>query len=160
MSRRVDDFGTPREFLVDQMRDIFQATAAELGRRLDAAGFFVPRPSQIAIMSQLPITGIRPSELARRAQVSRQAIDQMVDQLEAAGVLERVPDATDRRAVLVRPTRYAAEGYAASRRILTDLHDEWRRSLGDEAYSGLAAAVETIRAQLAPGAEGPERARE
>lgn len=156
VSRHIDDFAAPREFLVDQMRDIFQATASELGRRLGAAGYFVPRPSQIAIMSQLSMAGLRPSDLARRAQVSRQAIDQMVDQLEAARVLERVPDPSDRRSVLVRPTRYAAEGYAASRRILTELHGEWRQSLGDEAFAALEAAVDAIRAQLLPSS--PDRA--
>lgn len=144
------DFERPRDFLVDGMRDVFLATAAELGRRLEAEGFYAPTPAQIALMSLLPMGGMRATELARRALVTKQAVDQMVDQLEAVGVLVRVADPTDRRARLIRPTPYAARAYAASRRILTEIHRDWQARLGDRLYGELERAVSALRPAAAP----------
>jgi DNA-binding MarR family transcriptional regulator len=135
------DFERPRDFLVDAMRDVFFATAAELGRRLPEEGFYAPTATQIGLMSLLTPQGMRATELARRAQVTKQAVDQMVDQLERVGVLARVADPTDRRARLIRPTPYALRGYAASRRMLTEIHAEWRARLGDELYGQLERAL-------------------
>jgi DNA-binding MarR family transcriptional regulator len=131
------------------MRDIFLATAAELSRQLKAADYYAPTPTQIAVMSQIPPDGIRVVDLAKKSGVTKQAIHQMADQLVGVGVLERVPDPRDGRSKLLRPTPYAAQGYAVSRRILTEIHSEWRRSLGDEAYltleSGLAVLAKHQR---------------
>src|SRR5258708_7569874 len=141
---RAEDFDRPRDFLVDAMRDVFLGTAAELGRRLQRTGFYSPTPTQIGIMSMIPMSGIRATDLARRAQVTKQAIDQMVDQLERVNVLVRTPDPTDARARLIRPTPYAMRAYAASRRILSEIHEEWRLRLGEDRYAardGAAAAL-------------------
>jgi DNA-binding MarR family transcriptional regulator len=139
------DFDRPRDFLVDAMRDVFLGTAAELGRRLQRTGFYSPTPTQIAIMSLIPMSGIRATDLARRTQVTKQAVDQMVDQLERVKVLVRTPDPTDARARLIRPTPYAMRAYAASRRILTEIHQEWRRRLGDDRYAELERALAVLR---------------
>ena len=142
---RGDDFERPRDFLVDAMRDVFFATAAELGRRIRQAGFYAPTPSQVALMSLLSMDGTRATILAERMQVTKQAVDQTVDQLEKVGVLMRVPDRTDRRARLIRPTPYAMRGYAVSRRILTEIHEEWRRRLGPDLYVDLERALALLR---------------
>ena len=55
-------------------------------------------------------TGIRPSELAQRAGVSRQAISDLVTELESLGYVRRQTDPSDSRARLVV---YAERGYAA-----------------------------------------------
>ncbi len=141
------EFSAPREFLVDQMRDIFLATAAELGHRLRAAGYYAPTAAQIAVMSQIPPGGIRLIELAMKSGVTKQAVHQMADQLVAAGVLQRVPDPRDGRSKLLRPTAYASEAYAVSREILTEIHSNWRQSLGEESYLALEKALAALAAQ-------------
>ena len=45
--------------------------------------------------------GIRPSEIARRAGVSRQAVHQVLNDLRERGLIEMKPDPTNRRAKLV-----------------------------------------------------------
>ena len=44
------------------------------------------------------------SELARRAQITKQSMSELVAHLERHGYVERVPDPDDRRAKLVRAT--------------------------------------------------------
>jgi DNA-binding MarR family transcriptional regulator len=139
------DFSVPQEFLVDRMRDIFLATAAELSVRLKATGFYAPTATQIAVMSQIPPSGIRVVDLAKKAGVTKQAIHQMADQLVGAGVLQRVPDPRDGRAKLLRPTPYAAKAYAVSRRILTEIHSEWRLTLGDDGYVSLERSLSALQ---------------
>lgn len=141
MSSDQPDPGQPRQFLVDQLRDIFTATATELSRRLREGGFYAPTPAQIALLSYVTPEGVRLVDLAQRAGVSKQAIHQMVNQLEQVGVLERVPDADDGRARLVRPTAYALDGYKRARMILSAIHEEWRSVLGDDLYTKLEEAA-------------------
>ncbi len=50
----------------------------------------------------MDLEGTRPSELARRLGVSKEAIGEPVDEKVATGMVERVTDPTDGRAVLVR----------------------------------------------------------
>lgn len=60
------------------------------------------RPAHTALFPHLDLDGTRPTELARRMGISKQAVGQLVDDLERMGVLERVSDPSDRRARLVR----------------------------------------------------------
>lgn len=50
------------------------------------------------------IDGLRPSELATYNQLSRQAINDLLSDLEKRGYLQRTPDPTDGRARIVRLT--------------------------------------------------------
>ena len=56
--------------------------------------------------------GTRVSVLAERAQMTKQSMGELVAHLEAHGYVERVPDPSDGRAKLVRPT---ASGQATTR---------------------------------------------
>ena len=63
--------------------------------------------AQARIAARIGRHGTRVSELAERARVTKQSAGFLVDQLEAAGYVERVPDPADRRARLVRLTARA-----------------------------------------------------
>jgi DNA-binding MarR family transcriptional regulator len=71
---------------------------------LAAAGFDDYRPSHQPLLQWLGPDGDRVSDLAQHAGMTRQSMAELVDYLEAHGYIERVPDPSDRRAVLVRRT--------------------------------------------------------
>ena len=80
---------------------------------------------------------MRPSALAERLHIAARSATEVVDALEAAGLVERTPDPDDRRATLVRPTD-AARGELAevdrvrrqqSERFLAVLSERDRKSL-------------------------------
>lgn len=56
------------------------------------------------LVANLDEVGTRISTLAERAEVSKQAMGQMVRELEALGYISRAPDLSDARAILVVPT--------------------------------------------------------
>lgn len=95
--------------------------------------------------------GVRQSLLAERMGVEPMTLVGYLDRLEAAGFVERVPDPSDRRAKLVRPTPSAAVVIDRIRQIATDVRSHATRGLSDAAVADLKAGLATIRANLSDG---------
>lgn len=65
---------------------------------------FPQRPAHSAVFSQIDTEGSRLTDLARRANMTPQAMGELVDELEVLGYVERRRDPTDRRAKLITLT--------------------------------------------------------
>jgi DNA-binding MarR family transcriptional regulator len=127
------------------MRAIVERVTEQVQKEIAAKGYFAPRPAHVNLMAHVPIEGIRPSQLAARMQVSKQAVDQMLDQLEQGGAIERQPDPRDRRARLVKPTAWALEAFLIAGGIIAEIEDEWRALVGDGAFTTVEQAFELMR---------------
>ena len=68
---------------------------------LKAAGHDEVRQSHINATRHLDVAGTRLTEMAQRAAMTKQSMSELVVQLEAAGLVTRVPDPQDGRARLV-----------------------------------------------------------
>ena len=103
------------------------------------------------VFEMLDPGGSRVADLARRARMSRQAMGELVDDLERLGYVERRADPSDGRAKLVVLTKKgeaaAAQGVAA----VEDLEARWSACLGDEASRLLREAL--VKLSLAFGRE-------
>lgn len=127
---------------------LFVAYRAMESRVLDAvaaAGFDDITLAQARVFQRIGPGGTRLSELAAAAQVTKQTAGFLVDQLERAGYVERVPDPTDARARLVRigPRGAAAAPVAAA--ALAEVEGEWAAHLGVTAMSQLRRALGRLR---------------
>jgi len=109
------------------------------------AGFDDITLAQARVFQRIGPTGTRLSELAAAAQVTKQTAGYLVDQLESAGYVERVPDPTDLRARLVRvgPRGAAAAPVAAA--ALAEVEAEWTAHLGVTAMSQLRRSLARLR---------------
>ena len=107
-----------------------------------AAGITDITVAQARVAARIGPDGSRVSDLAEQARVTKQSAAFLVEQLEAAGYVERVPDPTDRRARLVRLTtrarRVAEVADAEVQRVLA----EWADHVGEER---LRQVHETLR---------------
>ena len=65
------------------------------------------RAAHTNLFPHIDMEGTRLTHLAKRVSISKQAVGQLVDELEDMGVVERVPDPRDGRAKLIR---FAREG--------------------------------------------------
>jgi DNA-binding MarR family transcriptional regulator len=74
--------------------------------------------------------GSRITYLAQHANVTIQAMGELVDYLQRHRYVERVPDPTDGRAKLVRLTGRGRELYALAVRLVTELEEQWAAQIG------------------------------
>lgn len=75
--------------------------------------------------------GSRISYLAKHANITAQAMGELVDHLARHGYVERVVDPADGRARLVRLTDRGREAYRVAGRLVTDLEADWADVLGE-----------------------------
>lgn len=90
------------------------------------------RVAHTALFPHVPFEGVRLTALAARVGITKQAVKELVDELEAIGVLERAPDPADGRAKLIRWTAAGREGLARGLEILDALAAELAVCVGPE----------------------------
>jgi DNA-binding MarR family transcriptional regulator len=92
--------------------------AADLNDKLIAAGVTDHRDSWNNVMPHIPASGIRLTELAARAGMTKQAMAELVAEIERRGYIQRTTDPADRRAKIIE---FTAKGWATVRVALSAL---------------------------------------
>ena len=116
-----------------------------LQQRFTAAGFADVRPSYGSLLVPLyEEDGLRMSELARRARLSKQTMTTMVRLLERDGFVERRPDPSDGRAALVFLTPKARSLEPVAAETLGELEQLARREVSPEAMNALKEALRRL----------------
>lgn len=127
------------------MREAFVALNDMVVARLAERGHDVVRPAHGAVFQYLDDTGTTVSVLAERAQMTKQAMAELVQHLESHGYLTRVPDPDDRRAKLVLPTERGHEVIAIAQGLVPELEGQVTKLLGVDRTRVLRQDLETIR---------------
>jgi DNA-binding MarR family transcriptional regulator len=97
--------------------------------------------------------GLRIGEVAARARLSKQTMTTMVRLTERDGLVERRPDPGDGRATRVHLTKRGQRFKPVAQRVLTELDEMARETLGDRGVSSTARALATL-SQLGDGSRG------
>ena len=95
-----------------------------------AAGITDITLAQARIAARIGPHGTRIADLAAQARVTKQSAGFLVEQLEAAGYVERVADPADGRARLVRLTARADRVVSAANTEVERVLDEWSDHVG------------------------------
>ncbi len=119
------------------LRIPYQAFIGRLLADLAAAGYGDITPAHATVFQHLPAEGARVTELAQRAQLTKQYVGRLVAELEALGYLERAADPADRRARLVRLSRRGWAVTQAAERIIAEIEAEWARRIGAAEHAEL-----------------------
>ena len=127
------------------MREAFIALNDLVFVRLAERGHEDVRAAHGAVFQYLDETGTTVSVLAERAQMTKQAMAELVLYLEARGYVSRKPDPHDRRAKLVRPTERGREVIAIAQALVPQLEDRITAVLGADRVEALRADLDTIR---------------
>lgn len=106
---------------------LYDAKARGLLDPAQAAG--VTR-AHLALFAHIDLEGTRLTDIAGRAGISKQAVSQLVKELERLQVLERLPDPADGRAVMIRFSDFglAALGHGLS--MLREVETQVQRAIG------------------------------
>jgi len=114
-----------------------QAIHHRLINELNAAGFEELRLPHMAVLQFPGPDGVRPTILAERAGISKQAMNELLRSLEDLGYIVRskVPD--EGRARMVRFTKRGHAAFSRIHDILRDIEREWSAELGPRRFAQL-----------------------
>jgi DNA-binding MarR family transcriptional regulator len=123
----------------------YRAMEERVFTALREAGFGDFTTAQARVFQRIAPRGSRITDLARQAQVTKQTAGFLVDQLERAGYVERVPDPSDARAKLVRVAHRGEQAVAASAAVVAEVEAEWTAHLGQRRTAELRRSLDRLR---------------
>jgi DNA-binding MarR family transcriptional regulator len=122
-----------------------------LAERFAAAGFGEVRPSYGSLLVPLfEEDGLRMSELASRARLSKQTMTTMVRLLERDGLVRRLPDPRDGRATRVFLTARARAFHPVAERVLAELDELVAARLSPTDLDRLRAMLKGVMSLCSP----------
>jgi DNA-binding MarR family transcriptional regulator len=143
-SRRADapaDEGPP--YVGALLRQCLEHVRARIEADLRSAGFTDLQPVHLAAFSFPPPDGVRPSDLARRIRMSRQATNHIIGQLEALGYLERrAPRKGERRLIYLTPRSW--EMVKTVHATLLEIQAEWAADIGADRFDAFLSTLRRL----------------
>jgi DNA-binding MarR family transcriptional regulator len=132
-------------------------TVALLGRAYSLLGFqiidgvvgagFPQKPAHSAVFAQIVPEGSRLTDLARGANMSPQAMGELVDELEELEYVVRQPDPTDRRAKLIVLTPKGRDCIAAGMATVDGIEQQLTERLGVRGHRELRRLLTKVLAE-------------
>ncbi|CDX23978.1 Transcriptional regulator [Mesorhizobium sp. ORS 3324] len=119
---------------------------AEFADAMRAAGHGWFSEARAGLLGHIPRNGTRQSALIERAAISKQAVQQLLDGLEAEGVLERLPNPRDGRGKLVRYTRKGLDALRDGDRIKLQIERSYIDRIGRQRFSAMMDALRALDA--------------
>ena len=121
------------------------AWRAEMRREMARRGYPWHREARGEVLAHLGPGGRSQAELVAAMGISKQAVQQLLDQLEADGVIARAADPGDKRAKRVELTQLGLEDFAVRNAVKRKIEDDYRKRLGPERFAALVAALDQLR---------------
>jgi DNA-binding MarR family transcriptional regulator len=125
----------------------FDEFSDELTRRVEAAGYTDIRPGHGCVFGTIEPEGSRLTDLAQRANMTKQSVGEATSDLESRGYVERVPDPEDGRAKIIRLTERGREAQEIGRQLIAEIERDWAERFGEERVAALREALEAITAE-------------
>ncbi len=135
--------------------DLVRASAvwkAEFSEGMVAAGYQWFSQARSGLMQHIGPNGVRQSDLVVRSGLTKQAVQQFVDELIADGIVVRQPDAQDGRAKRVMLTKRGAEAMRVADQIKRAIEARYLSHLGAERFAALRDGLQLLLAE--PKREG------
>jgi DNA-binding MarR family transcriptional regulator len=123
----------------------YRAMEARVFEALVKAGYDDVSLAQGRVFARIGPNGSRVTELAEQARITKQTAGFLVDQLERAGYVRRVPDPADARARLVQIAERGAEAVAIARGAEAEVEAEWTAHLGKQNAVQLRRTLTKLR---------------
>ena len=146
---------TERRLIGELLRNPNAARIRFVERGFADAGHPAIRPPHFPILEYIDRErGSRVSYLAQHANVTAQAMGELVDHMAAHGYVERVPDPTDGRARLVRLTERGHEAYRVAGTIVPGLERRWGAAMGEAEFQELKLLLGRLWDSIEPEQAG------
>jgi DNA-binding MarR family transcriptional regulator len=134
-------FSPPLPWLLTELK---QAAIDELHRRLAEQGYPEIREGHGCVFRFIDAEGCRLTDLAERAGYTKQAVGEVVVDLEGLGYVERVPDPADGRAKIIRLSERGRGAQQLAKSIFADIEREWAEQVGEERMATVREVLEEL----------------
>jgi DNA-binding MarR family transcriptional regulator len=108
------------------------------------AGYTDLQPAHLLLFRYPSIVGMRPTELADQVGISKQAMNDLLRQLEERGYVELQPEPADRRAKLIALTSRGAALADLTRTAAQQVSDEWSRAVGPRRFDAFRKTLREL----------------
>ena len=125
-----------------------RAAQADCLARLNKAGYTDLRMRHLALFEGLPREGVRVTTLAIQTGMTKQAMGELIDEIEASGYIERQNDPVDRRARLIVFTPKGLQAYEQAFVILGEMERDYALTVGRERYANARATLDELVSSL------------
>jgi DNA-binding MarR family transcriptional regulator len=119
------------------LRTPWEAVQQHMLDRLHASGFGDFDAAYLSVFQYPGPQGARPSELASRLRISKQALNYLLGELERLGYLERRADPDDRRSKRIALTPRGIATVGVIREAVGEVETAWAQQLGVERFDAL-----------------------
>jgi len=96
------------------------------------------------LIGYMEVEGLRQTELVRRSGLTKQAVQQLLDDLVADGVLARIRDPSDGRGNLVVFTEDGQRMRRDANIVKRRIERAWRRHMGDARFDELMSILKDL----------------
>jgi DNA-binding MarR family transcriptional regulator len=127
-----------------------EALFAEFRTELEQSEFGDIRPTHGCVFRFVGGEGLRLTDLAERAKLTKQSVGEIVDDLVERGYAQRIPDPDDKRAKLICLTARGEAAQAHGRKLFAKVEKRWAERYGAERIVALREMLEEVAAAEAP----------
>jgi DNA-binding MarR family transcriptional regulator len=132
------------------LRTPFLTARARIITALHEAGFTDIQPAHLSAFQYPGPGGRSPGDIARSALASKQAMNNLLTQMEKAGYLTRVVSPVNRRERTIALTDRGHHVIATIRETVMAVEAEWKQTLGPGEYLRLRRSLQLLNDALRP----------
>ena len=138
MNRRSSSDFTPGPPLIGALLRLpWEVVQRRMLEHLHRRGFDDLDAPHLAVLQYPGPQGARPSELAARLRVTKQALNYLLGQLEQFGYLERHPHPDDQRSKRIALTPRGVAALETIREAVAEIEHDWEQRLGTRRFAQL-----------------------
>lgn len=130
------------------LRDPFQQLVEEIHESLASEGYPEIRPAHGNVFQFIGRNGARLTEMAAKAQMTKQSMSYLVEYLEKEGHVECVQDETDKRAKIYRLTKKGWKAVNIAEKAVQGFEKKCRKKLGRSKYDKLIGLLTELDKEL------------
>jgi DNA-binding MarR family transcriptional regulator len=123
------------------LRMPWEAVQRRMLERLHERGFDDLDPAHLIVFQYPGPQGARPSELAARLRMSKQALNYLLGELERLDYLERRADPDDGRSKRIALTARGIRAIGVIREAVAEMEATWKQQLGAKRFAELRALL-------------------
>jgi DNA-binding MarR family transcriptional regulator len=130
--------------LLSRLTSIATVARKDFRRQMAAEGFAWHLNASGEVLSHIPPEGISQSALTQSMGLSKQAVQQLLDQLEGSGVIRRETDPADKRVRRIVLTELGLSDRAAQKHVRRHLEETARDRLGKKLLGKFEKALRRL----------------